>query len=56
MSKYQEYVDYQESNLDWLGKVPKSWGLKRLGQYFTERREKVSDVDYPPLSVDTFKS
>ena len=31
--------------------VPAHWELKRLGHYFAERREKVSDTDYPPLSV-----
>jgi type I restriction enzyme S subunit len=27
------------------------WDLRRLGYYFGERREKVSDLDYQPLSV-----
>ena len=30
---------------------PPSWRLYRLGQLFDERKEKVSDKDYPPLSV-----
>jgi type I restriction enzyme S subunit len=35
----------------WLGEVPVNWELKRLGYFFEERREKVSDKDYPALSV-----
>ncbi|WP_375205357.1 restriction endonuclease subunit S [Hyphococcus sp.] len=30
---------------------PPGWRLYRLGQLFDERKEKVSDKDYPPLSV-----
>lgn len=30
---------------------PQGWRLYRLGQLFDERREKVSDKDFPPLSV-----
>lgn len=30
---------------------PRGWGLYRLGQLFDERKEKVSDSDFPPLSV-----
>lgn len=38
-------------NAYWLGKVPKDWHVSRIGDYYTLRNEKVSDVDYPPLSV-----
>nr|WP_282448535.1 restriction endonuclease subunit S [Marinobacter goseongensis] len=34
-----------------MGAVPKHWSLKRLGHFFSERREKVSDKDFQPLSV-----
>lgn len=34
-----------------LRDVPEHWDIKRLGQLFVERKEKVSDKDYPPLSV-----
>ncbi|MCF8467810.1 MAG: restriction endonuclease subunit S [Sneathiella sp.] len=30
---------------------PRGWRLYRLGQLFEERKEKVSDKDFPPLSV-----
>ena len=37
--------------MEWLGEVPEHWEVKRLGAYFDERREKVSDKDFPALSV-----
>jgi len=45
------YNEYHDSGLNWLGQVPTHWSLRRLGYYFDERREKVSDRDYEPLSV-----
>ncbi|MTC55104.1 restriction endonuclease subunit S [Providencia alcalifaciens] len=48
MPKYDDYVD---SGVEWLGRVPASWELTRLGTRFNERRSKVSDIDYPALSV-----
>jgi type I restriction enzyme S subunit len=49
--RYTKYSDYKESGEKWIGKVPELWDVQRLGQFFEERREKVSDKDYPPLSV-----
>ena len=51
MSRYKPYPRYKESGIEWLGEVPEHWFIKRLGQYFEERREKVSDKDFAPLSV-----
>jgi len=48
MDKYQ---NYQETGYEWLGQIPTSWELSRVGKFFTERSEKVDDVTYPPLSV-----
>lgn len=48
---FAKYQHYQASGLDWLGRVPEHWQLRRLGYFFDERREKVSDKDFPPLSV-----
>ncbi|QDH15075.1 restriction endonuclease subunit S [Oecophyllibacter saccharovorans] len=45
------YPVYKDSGVAWLGKVPAPWKVKRLGNFFSERREKVSDRDYEPLSV-----
>lgn len=46
-----KYEAYKNSGVDWLGSVPDSWKLTRLGTRFFERRAKVSDTDFPPLSV-----
>lgn len=34
-----------------LEHAPKDWPIKRISQLFKERKEKVSDRDFPPLSV-----
>ncbi len=44
----RELVD---SNIKWLGKIPNNWGIKPLGTYLKERKEKVSAYDFEPLSV-----
>lgn len=51
MAKYKAYPEYKDSGAEWLGMVPSHWNIKRLGQFFEERRGKVSDKEYPPLSV-----
>jgi type I restriction enzyme, S subunit len=51
VSRYQAYPEYKDFGVAWLGQLPSHWGAKRLGQFFDERREKVSDEDYPALSV-----
>jgi type I restriction enzyme S subunit len=48
---FPRYPAYKPSGVEWLGDVPGHWDLRRLGYYFGERREKVSDLDYQPLSV-----
>lgn len=48
---FSRYSKYKCSGEPWLGEVPEHWEIKRVGTLFTERREKVSDTDYPPLSV-----
>ncbi|MFJ3457598.1 restriction endonuclease subunit S [Scandinavium goeteborgense] len=51
MANYKAYPEYKDSGVEWLGEVPSCWNIKRLGQFFDERRNKVSDKEYPPLSV-----
>ncbi|GCL61634.1 restriction endonuclease subunit S [Pseudaquabacterium pictum] len=47
----KKYARYKESGVEWLNCVPDHWTLRRLGYYFEERREKVSDADFIALSV-----
>lgn len=49
--KLVKYSAYQESGVGWIGEIPKHWELTRLGTRFIERRTKVSDKEYAPLSV-----
>lgn len=51
VNKMPRYSAYKDSGVDWLGDIPEAWHIKRLSFYFTERRTKVSDKDYPALSV-----
>ena len=39
------------SGVPWLGDIPTGWKMERLGVLYTHRNEKVSDKDFPPLSV-----
>lgn len=48
---FKKYPSYKDSGQDWLGKIPEHWSLTRLGSYFEERKTKVSDKDFAPLSV-----
>ncbi|MBS3937626.1 MAG: restriction endonuclease subunit S [Peptococcaceae bacterium] len=35
----------------WFGDLPSHWNVRKVRELFSERNEKVSDIDYPPLSV-----
>ena len=48
---YAKYERYKDSGVDWLGEIPSDWELGRISAFFSERRQKVSDKDYPALSV-----
>lgn len=44
-------VEMRDSGNEWLGEIPAKWGLNRIGALFVERKAKVSDHEYQPLSV-----
>lgn len=44
-------VKLKESGIDWIGQIPEHWEVRRIDSLFKERSEKVSDVDFRPLSV-----
>ena len=44
-------VKMKDSGISWIGMIPEHWGITKIGSLFSERREKVSDKDYPALSV-----
>ncbi len=44
-------VNMKDSGIEWLGEIPKLWGLSRIGSVYELRNTRVSDKDYLPLSV-----
>lgn len=47
----QKMRKMKDSGIEWIGEIPEGWGVGQIGQLYSERRTKVSDKDYPPLSV-----
>lgn len=45
------YDKYKDSGIAWIGEIPEHWEVRKLGQLYIPRNEKVSDKDYPALSV-----
>ena len=45
------YSEMRDSGTTWLGCIPREWDISKIGSLYTLRNEKVSDKDYPPLSV-----
>ena len=41
----------KQSGIDWIGEIPDGWEINKIDSLYTLRNEKVSDKDYPPLSV-----
>lgn len=39
------------SGTQWLGDIPENWEISRIGSLYELRNTKVSDKDFPPLSV-----
>lgn len=46
-----EYTDVINTDAAWLPQIPAHWQLQKIDALFTERKTKVSDKDYAPLSV-----
>lgn len=47
----QRYAECSPSQAKWLGTLPSHWDCKKIGSLFAERKVKVSDKNYEPLSV-----
>lgn len=43
--------EMMDSGIEWIGCIPDSWCTGKIGSLYTQRNEKVSDEDYPALSV-----
>ena len=45
------YPKMKASGTAWLKDIPDNWKVSQLGSLYVPRNERVSDKDYPPLSV-----
>lgn len=43
--------EMKDSGVEWIGAIPTSWELNKIGALYDERNTKVSDTEYSPLSV-----
>lgn len=47
----ERYKEYKATSMQWLKEIPSHWEEKKISSLFRERRIKVSDKDFQPLSV-----
>ncbi|WP_042010795.1 restriction endonuclease subunit S [Aeromonas fluvialis] len=38
ISKYQPYPEYKDSGVEWLGKIPNHWAIKKIAWYFKAQK------------------
>lgn len=50
----KKYDSYKPTGVSWIPYIPAEWSMVKINDLFIERREKVSDKDYAPLSVTKF--
>src|SRR5690625_1841230 len=41
----------KDSGIEWIGEIPEDWEVSKIGSHYIERTDKVSDLDFEPLSV-----
>lgn len=51
MSKVEYYPKMKDSGTAWLKDIPIGWTVSQIGSLYVPRNERVSDKEYPPLSV-----
>lgn len=44
-------VKFKATNIPWLPEIPEHWEMSKVGSHFRQRNMKVSDKEYPALSV-----
>ena len=47
----KRYEDYKPTGTEWISSIPASWDIQKIGALFAQRKEKVSDKDFAPISV-----
>ena len=43
--------EMKDSGIEWVGQIPETWETIKIDSLYSVRNTKVSDFDYPPLSV-----
>lgn len=41
----------KDSGIEWIGEIPENWNIARIAHIYDKRESKVSDEEFPPLSV-----
>jgi len=41
----------KDSGVEWIGEAPTGWGIAKIASLYSLRNDRVSDKEYPPLSV-----
>lgn len=47
----KRYEEYKATGTAWIPSIPMSWNMQKIGVLFVQRKEKVSDKDFAPISV-----
>ena len=47
----KRYEAYKPSGTAWFTSVPEPWNILKINALFSQRKEKVSDKDFAPISV-----
>lgn len=47
----KRYEAYKPTGTSWCATVPATWDVKKIGELFAQRKEKVSDKIFAPISV-----
>lgn len=45
------YEKYKQTGTKWITSIPVSWDMQKIGALFVQRKEKVFDKDFAPISV-----
>ena len=38
VGKYKPYPEYKDSGVEWLGKIPSHWAIKKIAWYFKAQK------------------
>ncbi|MBR2164119.1 MAG: restriction endonuclease subunit S [Campylobacter sp.] len=44
-------IEFKDSQIAWIGQIPKHWEVTKINHLYSQRNQKVSDKDFEPLSV-----